>query len=135
MFKYIARFALFAAVCSSAYAQPVVGKEGVLTDAAGRVLYVFDKDSAGQSACYDKCAALWPPFAAAPEAAATADYTLVSRNDGSRQWAFRGKPLYYYVADTEPGQTTGDGRGGVWHVVRGGAEQAAGTPGYSPKGY
>lgn len=125
---------LLTAAGSTVHAQPVVGAAGLLTDAGGRVLYVFDKDSPGKSACYDQCAALWPPFIAAAEARASGEHTLVTRSDGSRQWAIRGKPLYYYAADVEPGQSTGDGRGGVWHVVREGSAPPA-DPSYRPKGY
>jgi len=116
------------------HAQPVTGKAGLLTDAAGRVLYVFDKDSEGKSACYDQCAALWPPFLAAPDAKPAGDYGLVTRSDGSRQWALRGRPLYFYAADSAPGQATGDGVKGVWHVVR--DTPATGDAGsYRPKEY
>ena len=118
MFRNIVRIALLATLCTTAHAQTVAGKDGMLTDPAGRALYTFDKDSAGKSNCYDKCAALWPPFAAPAGAAAGGDYSTVARDDGSQQWAFRGKPLYYFAADAEPGQTTGDGRNGVWHLLR-----------------
>ncbi len=127
--------ALLGAVCSTVHAQSVVGTAGLLTDAAGRVLYTFDKDSTGKSACYDQCAALWPPFVAAADARATGDHTLVTRSDGSRQWAVRGKPLYYYVGDNEAGQTTGDGRGGVWHVVRDSDKAPAEAGSYRPRDY
>jgi predicted lipoprotein with Yx(FWY)xxD motif len=112
----------------------VTGKAGLLTDAAGRVLYVFDKDSDGKSACYDQCAALWPPFLAAADAKPAGEYGLVTRSDGSRQWAVRGRPLYFYAADSAPGQATGDGVKGVWHVVR--DTPATGDAGsYRPKEY
>lgn len=127
--------ALLGAVCSTVHAQSVVGTAGLLTDAAGRVLYTFDKDSTGKSACYDQCAALWPPFVAAADARPTGEHSLVTRSDGSRQWAVRGKPLYYYVGDSEAGQTTGDGRGGVWHVVRDGGKTSAEAGSYRPRDY
>lgn len=135
MIRNALRAALLGAVCCAVHAQSVVGSAGLLTDAAGRVLYTFDKDSDGKSACYDQCAALWPPFVAAADARASGEHTLVVRSDGSRQWALRGKPLYYYVADVEPGQTAGDGRGGVWHVVRGGGQAPAEAGSYRPRDY
>jgi predicted lipoprotein with Yx(FWY)xxD motif len=134
MIRNALHLVLLSAVCGAVHAQSVVGAAGLLTDAAGRVLYTFDKDSTGKSACYDQCAALWPPFVAAADARATGEHTLVTRSDGSRQWAIRGKPLYYYVGDSEAGQRTGDGRGGVWHVVREGSAPPA-DHGYRPKGY
>ncbi|WP_026188271.1 COG4315 family predicted lipoprotein [Methyloversatilis universalis] len=120
MKKTLSLMSLFALTLSAGplHAQPVTGKAGLLTDAAGRVLYVFDKDSEGKSVCYDQCAALWPPFVAAADAKPVGDYGLVTRSDGSRQWAVRGRPLYFYAGDSGPGQATGDGVKGVWHVVR-----------------
>jgi predicted lipoprotein with Yx(FWY)xxD motif len=46
------------------------------------------------------------------------DWAVVVRDDGSRQWAYKGKPLYQWVKDQKPGDTTGDGFRGVWHVAR-----------------
>jgi predicted lipoprotein with Yx(FWY)xxD motif len=43
--------------------------------------------------------------------------TTVERKDGAKQWAKDGKPLYFWMGDTEPGETNGDGVGGVWHVA------------------
>lgn len=91
----------------------------VLTDAQGMTLYIFDKDEMGVTNCYDQCAVNWPPFVAADGAAAQGDLTLVQRNDGTMQWAYDGMPLYYWKNDVNPGDTTGDGVGGVWHVIKG----------------
>jgi predicted lipoprotein with Yx(FWY)xxD motif len=91
---------------------------GVLVDGKGMTLYTFDKDGSGVSNCYDGCASSWPPFTAKSGASADGDFTLVARKDGTQQWAFKGKPLYYWAGDANPGDMTGDGVGGVWHVVR-----------------
>jgi predicted lipoprotein with Yx(FWY)xxD motif len=93
----------------------IEGKE-VLTDANGMTLYTFDKDTAGVSNCYDECAQNWPPVFAA-EGAAEGDFTLVTRTDGTVMWAYKGMPLYLWVKDTKPGDTTGDGVGEVWHTA------------------
>lgn len=90
----------------------------VLADAEGLVLYTFRNDEAGVSNCYDDCAENWPPFFAEDGATEEGGYTLVTRTDGTVQWAKDGMPLYYWVGDTEPGQTTGDGVGGNWDVAR-----------------
>lgn len=87
----------------------------VLTDARGMTLYTFDKDAAGASACKGECAVKWPPLLAADGARNNAEFTIVSREDGTRQWAYKGKPLYLWVGDAKPGDTTGDGVNGVWH--------------------
>lgn len=128
---------IVAMVCSpAALAQPVEGADGRLTDPAGRVLYTFDRDSTGVSACKDECAVQWPPFSARPDASAKPAFPLLRRDDGSLQWAHRGKPLYYFVGDVKPGQANGDGLGGTWHIARTRpAETPDGGPSYSPKGY
>ena len=70
------------------------------------------------SNCYDKCAVAWPPFMAAADAKAEGEWTLVERKDGSKMWAYEGKPLYTFVDDKKAGDVTGDGKGGVWHVAK-----------------
>ncbi len=90
----------------------------VLTDARGMTLYVFDKDKPGTSNCYGGCAEKWPPLIAAAGAKAVGDFSLVMRKDGTRQWAYRGRPLYTWFKDRRPGDATGDGVKGVWHVAR-----------------
>ncbi len=92
-------------------------KGPALTDAQGMTLYVFDKDSAGKSACAGKCAENWPPLTADAGAAPPAGYSVITRDDGQKQWAYKGKPLYGWVKDTKPGDTTGDGVGGSWHIA------------------
>ena len=74
-----------------------VGK--IYVDAKGMTLYTFDKDEPGKTNCYDKCAANWPPFIAADGAVAEGEWTIVERTDGSKMWAYDGKPLYLYIKD------------------------------------
>lgn len=93
-------------------------KGKTLVDAKGMTLYTFDKDSGGKSACNGQCATGWPPLMAAAGAKASGDWTLVIRDDGSSQWAYKSKPLYLWSKDTKPGDVTGDGLfNGVWHVA------------------
>lgn len=87
----------------------------VLADAKGMTLYTFDKDTPGKSVCNGGCATNWPPLIAAEGAMPMGDWAVVTRDDGSKQWAYKGKPLYGWIKDTKPGQTTGDGVGKVWH--------------------
>ena len=94
-----------------------VGGKEMLTDANGMTLYTFDKDTAGVSNCYDDCAANWPPLFADAGATPDGDYTIIDRTDGTKMWAYKGMPLYLWVKDTKPGDTTGDGVGGVWHTA------------------
>jgi predicted lipoprotein with Yx(FWY)xxD motif len=97
---------------------PAQVKGGVLTNTAGMTLYTFDKDPPGKSACNDKCAVTWPPLMAKTGDSATGDYTIISRDDGSKQWAYKGKPLYLFSKDQKPGDTSGEGVGNVWHTAK-----------------
>ncbi|NJD23870.1 MAG: hypothetical protein FIB06_00530 [Betaproteobacteria bacterium] len=111
------------AACASSgmsSAAPASVSDGVLTGANGMTLYVFDKDAAGsgKSVCNGPCATNWPPLFASDGDAASGDYSIVVRDDGKKQWAFKGKPLYYWVKDQKPGDRTGDGVNNVWRVAR-----------------
>ena len=96
----------------------IAGKN-VLTDANGMTLYTFDKDTKGdgKSVCNGDCAVKWPPLMAEAGAAPEGDFTIVTRDDGSTMWAYKGWPLYYWKSDKAPGDITGDGVGGVWHLA------------------
>ena len=107
--------ALSALMATAVQAQPVVNG-GVLADAAGRTVYTFDKDENNKSNCAGGCLTNWPAFVAKPGAAAQGSFGLIDAN-GGKQWTAKGKPLYYFAGDTNPGQRNGDGVGGVWHVV------------------
>lgn len=93
-------------------------KGKVLTDEKGMTLYIFDKDGEGKSACNGPCAANWPPLMASGDAKAGGSYTVIVRDDGSKQWAYKGKPLYTWIKDTKPGDITGDGvANNAWHIA------------------
>ena len=92
-------------------------KGKALVDAKGMTLYVFDKDAAGTSNCNGPCATNWPPFMSAADAKASGDWSIVTRDDGGKQWAYKGKPLYFWKDDKKPGDVDGDNRGNVWHVA------------------
>jgi predicted lipoprotein with Yx(FWY)xxD motif len=83
-------------------------------------LYTFDKDAAGsgKSVCNGPCATNWPPLMAMDGDAASGDYSIVVRDDGKKQWAFKGKPLYFWAKDMKAGDKTGDGFNNVWRVAR-----------------
>ncbi|MDB5557200.1 MAG: hypothetical protein JWQ36_134 [Enterovirga sp.] len=92
-------------------------KGKVLADPRGMTLYTFDRDSAGASNCTGQCAQNWPPLLAPANAAPSGSWTVITRQDGGRQWAYKGKPLYGWAKDTKPGDVTGDGVNSVWHVA------------------
>ena len=106
--------------CATPNAAPVAMQSGVLTNADGMTLYVFDKDAAGagKSACNGDCATNWPPLMATAGDKASGDYSILTRDDGSRQWAYKDKPLYRWIKDQKPGDTTGDGVKNVWHAAK-----------------
>jgi predicted lipoprotein with Yx(FWY)xxD motif len=116
--------AISLAVISSASAAPpaktaTTTKGPTLTDARGMSLYTFDKDSDGKSACNGPCAANWP--ALKPDAGDSAgdNYAVIARDDGSRQWAYKGKPLYTFAKDQKAGDISGDGfLNGAWHLAQ-----------------
>ncbi len=121
MIKTLFAAASLAFTAATAVAAPAAVANGVLATPTGATLYTFDKDVAGsgKSACNAQCATNWPPLAAQAADAASGDWSIVTRDDGSRQWAYKGWPLYTYARDTKPGDLAGDGKGNVWHVVKG----------------
>ena len=95
-----------------------VGGKTILTDAKDMTLYIWDKDAVGVSNCYDQCAVNWPPLLVPADTAVSGDFTLVDRTDSDQMIvAYKGWPLYLWIKDTKPGDTTGDGVGGTWHTA------------------
>jgi predicted lipoprotein with Yx(FWY)xxD motif len=90
-----------------------------LADGKGLTAYIFDKDkTAGTSACNGNCAKAWPPLIADADAKPIAGWSRISREDGSSQWAYKGKPLYRFDHwDTKPGDISGNNVGGIWHIA------------------
>lgn len=100
--------------------QPAYPMNGTMVTPTGMTVYTFDKDSAGAgtSACNGPCAQNWPPVAAPADATPRGNFTVVKREDGSQQWAYKGWPLYTYTKDARTGDHAGDGFNKVWHVVK-----------------
>jgi predicted lipoprotein with Yx(FWY)xxD motif len=97
----------------------------ILTDAAGRTLYMFANDPNGSSHCETgDCALTWPAYYAGdikPSAGAGVDTSLVgtiTHADGSKQTTYRKWPLYRYSGDKNKGEVTGDNFGGIWFVAK-----------------
>ena len=99
-------------------AEPAMEKNGMLVDQNGMTLYTYDKDSDGKSACNGQCAQNWPPLMAEAGAKAEGEWSVITRDDGSMQWAYDSKPVYTFVMDKKAGDVTGDGKMGVWHVAK-----------------
>jgi len=92
-------------------------KGKILTDSHGMTLYTYDHDKQGMSDCYNECAVSWPPLKAETSAMPKGKFSVIKRKDGTSQWAYNGKPLYLWAGDKKPGETSGDGVGGVWHIA------------------
>lgn len=114
---------LLAGAASAQMAEPAktadTSKGKALVDGKGMTLYTFDKDTAGKSACNGPCATNWPPLMAAADGKPMGAWTILARDDGSKQWAYKTKPLYTWSKDTKPGDVTGDGfLNGAWHIAQ-----------------
>jgi predicted lipoprotein with Yx(FWY)xxD motif len=121
----LAVIAAMTMITTVAFAQMAPTKTGdstkgkVLTNDSGMTLYVFDKDSAGKSACNGPCAGNWPPLMATAGSMPMGDYTIIPRDDGNKQWAYKGRPLYLWKNDKKSGDITGDGfLNGAWHIAQ-----------------
>ena len=106
----------------------------VLANGSGLTLYYFsvDKPDSGKSVCTGGCAVAWPPLAAPVKAPAgvrlPGPLGMITRPGGVRQVTLNGFPVYTYVGDRAPGQVTGDGKEGAWHVIKLGAVPAGDGP-------
>ncbi len=92
----------------------------ILVESKGRGVYTYDGDKVpNQSDCLGQCRLLWPPMYAGDEAKPKGSFTiLIRKDDGKRQWAFKGKPLYRWVSDLKRGDAGGDGVAGVWRLIK-----------------
>jgi predicted lipoprotein with Yx(FWY)xxD motif len=100
------------------------GSAGIwLTDSAGRTLYIYTSDKGTKSECYGACAKVWPPLTTTGPVTISGKYTVqrdlgvTTRTGGTKQVTYGGHPLYYFSGDTAPGQTKGQGVGGVWFLI------------------
>lgn len=110
-----------ASLTAAATDAPAKLANGALVAASnGMTLYTFDKDATGsdKSVCNGPCATLWPPLMAAASDQPIGAYAIVTRDDGARQWSYKGKPLYFYQGDQKAGDRKGDNFKGVWHIIK-----------------
>jgi predicted lipoprotein with Yx(FWY)xxD motif len=144
----VAVVALIAAACGSASTAPTTTPATVtvtttknaqlgtiLVDGKGRTLYLFEKDQGGKSSCSGGCAQVWPPLTTGgnPKAGNGTTASLLGttgRTDGTTEVTYNGHPLYYYVSDSQPGQTSGQGLnqfGAGWDVLSPGGNKIEGS--------
>lgn len=124
MIAFVFALAFAGAASADHHAVKVSEKEGIgkfLVDAKGMTLYIFKKDSVGKSACAGPCVERWPLYhreaVAAPAGVISEHFGVITREDGKKQTTYKGLPLYYFAGDKNPGDTAGQGVGGVWYVV------------------
>jgi len=117
--------ALAVAICGASFAaqnaMPASVKMagGMLTDAKGMTLYTWDNDkTADKSSCNGMCLMNWPALKAEAADKDMGEWKVITRDDGGKQWSYKGKPLYYWMGDAAAGETKGDGRGMVWHIAK-----------------
>jgi predicted lipoprotein with Yx(FWY)xxD motif len=121
--------AMTTAACAAA--TPTMSRQTPLGDIlvapSGMTLYTYAKDTNGESAsaCTGRCISIWPPLVAPTGAKAEGKYSLVNvtsaKGTKEKMWAYNGMPLYLYSKDAKPGDTTGNGFLGAWHVVKAGS--------------
>ena len=95
-----------------------LGTATVLTDAKGMTLYIFVRDEPGKSNCTGGCAGAWPPLMVDAGVAPAENFSIIVRIDGTKQWAYKDKPLYLWSRDEKPGDTMGEGLFDSWLVAR-----------------
>ena len=106
------------ALAAEAMPASVKAMGGMLEDAKGMTLYTWDNDKeANKSSCNGMCLMNWPALKAEAADKDMGDWKVITRNDGSKQWAYKGKPLYYFSMDAAAGDKKGEGRGMVWHMA------------------
>ena len=95
--------------------------DGILVSTSNMTLYTFDGDQAGsgRSTCNGDCANNWPPLLVDTNATSYGNYSIIKRDDGKKQFAYKGKPLYFYLLDKKPGDRNGDNAlNGAWHIIK-----------------
>ena len=112
--------------CTNSYMNTNKSKNTVhsLSDSKNMTLYTFDKDSINKSNCYGGCEKKWPVFNGSidtmklPKGVMASNFGTTTRKNGTMQTTYDGKPLYYFFMDKNPLDMKGDGKKGVWHIVK-----------------
>ncbi len=118
MFLFVGIWALQPASAQTKTMEVNLGTATVLTDAKGMTLYIFVRDEPGKSNCTGGCAGAWPPLRVDADTAPAENFSIIVRIDGTKQWAYKDKPLYLWSRDEKPGDTMGEGFFDSWLVAR-----------------
>lgn len=92
-------------------------KSTALSERTGFALYTFDNDTENKSNCNANCAVIWPPLYAENTDIISGDFSIITRDDNSKQWAYKTKPLYFYLNDNVAGEVNGIDIP-KWHEVK-----------------
>jgi predicted lipoprotein with Yx(FWY)xxD motif len=103
---------------SAVFASLPASSAPMLTGSNGMTLYVFDRDKGGLPSCYDSCAKQWPPYLSTGAEKKGEGWATVKRKDGSLQWTYHSKPVYFYADDKKAGDANGNGVGRIWHAMK-----------------
>jgi len=120
----IATSALLFVGCASTSGYNTMEQSSYLMDAQGMALYTFDKDTKDKSNCYNGCETKWPVFSGdanslkLPAHVSKEDFGMIKRDNGMMQTTYKSQPLYYFFKDTKADEANGDGKKGVWHLVK-----------------
>ncbi len=118
MLLFVGFWALQPASAQTKTMEVNLGTATVLTDTKGMTLYIFVQDEPGKSNCNGPCAEFWPPLMADAGADAADKFSVITREDGSKQWAYKDRPLYLFARDEKTGDTMGEGVFDAWLVAR-----------------
>ena len=93
----------------------------MLFDESGQAIYLFDRETSDRPRCYGPCADAWPPLTVdsrdLPQGLDPGIFSVIERSDGTFQLAAADQPLYRFAGDARPGDTNGQGSGGVWFAA------------------
>ncbi|MDO4794364.1 MAG: hypothetical protein Q4A28_00260 [Brachymonas sp.] len=98
---------------------PAINVNGIMVGSANRLaLYTYDGDTPLHSNCLDACSSEWLPFYAGEHDVSRGDFSILTRQDGRRQWALVGKPLYFWAGELPPEQQAKEAASSQWKVFR-----------------
>ena len=98
---------------------PAIRINGIMVDSANQLaLYTYANDTANHSNCMDACTTQWLPFYASEHDANRGDFSVFTRQDGRKQWALAGKPLYFRAEDAQSGAKAEEADESGWKVFR-----------------
>jgi len=88
-----------------------------LADRDGMTIYAFEGRGGAKALVRVADQTQWKPLAAPDLAHPIGQFSIISRSDGIRQWAFRGKALFTYAGDLTPGDANGVGLNKDWDAA------------------